>query len=55
MIDGANRNENRRGQLMRARVLELWASGTWSTFAIAAHLGLAEQDVCDIVHNVEVG
>ncbi len=49
----ASEHQTRRELLVRQaqteRVLHLFVSEKWSTFAIARHLGMPERDVCALI------
>lgn len=49
---GADRDLLRR-QHLSARALELWRSGTKSTFCIAQELGAEEREICHIIDEAE--
>ena len=55
MIDGAERQENPRGRIMRERVLELWDSRALSTFEIAQMLRMHEATICRIINDRRLG
>lgn len=40
-------------QILIERVLQLWHDRQHDTHAIAAHLGLAEREVCEIIEQSE--
>lgn len=49
---GSDRDLLRR-QHLTARALELWRSGTKSTFCIAQELGANEREICHIIDDAD--